>query len=122
MLSLAALTTKASSLRRRQITCILKNKNGVWSILNDQYHDNIGCKSVSQTSRYIRVNYDRYHTIVGGYSEEDGPFLDANIAAGNSVGLTCTNIFLYKNGTLVNPRTVTNPSANIFFEVVGNDL
>jgi hypothetical protein len=122
LLVIAVTSARAGTLHQRRITCILKNVNGTWSILNNEYHDNWGCKSVSQTSTYIRVNYDRYQTIIGGYSEEDGSFLHSNIMAGNSVGLTHTTISFYKNGTLTNPRTVTNPSANIFFEVVGNDL
>lgn len=106
---------------QRRVTCVIKTVNGTWSVLDNDYHDNEGCGTVTQTSTYIQIPYTAFDTVVGNSAEEDGTLLNANILAGGSIGLSYAQIAFLQNGDTINPNTITNAAANIFFEVVGND-
>jgi hypothetical protein len=106
----------------RTVSCVLKNTSGTWSVLDNEYHDNNGCTGVSQDSDSITVSYSAFDTVNTGYTEEDGTDLDAQVHAGNSVGLSTTVITLWVNGTKIDPDTVSNPNANFFIEIVGFDI
>ena len=115
------LIAKGQTPTLRRVSCVLKNTSGTWSVLDDAYHDNNGCTGVSQDSDSISVSYSSFDTVNTGYTEEDGTDLDANIHAGNSVGLSYVDITLWQSGTKINPSSVSNPNANFFIEIVGFD-
>ena len=106
---------------QRRVTCVLKTTNGTWSVLDDAYHDNEGCGTITQTSTYIKIPYARFDTIVGNSIEEDGRLLIDKIMAGGSIGTSYSCVAFVKDGVQINPATITHPAANIFYEVIGND-
>ncbi len=106
---------------QRRTTCVLKTDSGTWSVLDNDTHDNAGCGDITQTSTYLWIDYTAYDTIVGNSVEEDNILNDALVMSGGSIALDHIVIYFYQNGTLINPNTITNASANIFVEVVGND-
>ena len=107
------------------ITCILKSRDGVWSILDNDAHDNDGCGYVVQQNNRIQVYYDNitFDTIVGGHLSGDQRTNAYPVFIGDSVQASRIEIYLQNtSGTAVNPATVTSyvdDYTNIFVSVVG---
>ena len=114
--------TAQEGVNTRTVLCVLKsNSKGTWSILENEYHLNQGCKTISQDSRGITITYTRFEKIAGNNFEEDNVLLSRNIGAGGSVGLDRSIIQFYKNGRRLKPREVIGSTANVFVSVNGVD-
>ncbi|MFC1687800.1 hypothetical protein ACFL0L_04425 [Patescibacteria group bacterium] len=106
----------------RTIGCTLTNENGIWKILDNTLHDNIGCSTVSQTSDNIRVNYTSpFDAVVTSSVTVDNDFNSYEVFAGASVGTNYILISLYDSGNRINPNQITYRYANISIVVIGND-
>jgi len=98
--------------------CVLKPTNGVWAILDDTNHANEGCTGISQDSTKIMVTYPTMSRVTGNKTQIDDILAKADIVAGASEGFSMASIY-FKNS--INPSTITNNSAAIFFEANGLD-
>jgi hypothetical protein len=119
-MSEASRASKARTFSEKRVSCFLFSQNGTWKVLDNETHDNDGCIAVDQTDKYIKVAYPAFTAATGSAITGDNKFAQRNMTLGASVGQQVTLISIYKNGKLINPKSITDQYSNISVYLSGN--
>ena len=83
--------------------------SGNWYILANSTHSYVGSpQSITQNDTSVTWCYPAMDYVSGSSFEENYILLDNNIMAGASVGLSCSVIYFYQDGELVNQNIMTS--------------
>lgn len=90
-----------------------------WTVLNNSEHEPTNILSVKSFPGYVRINYtftaSKVHYLI---ATPDETFAGRGYIIGASVGLSYSNIYIYKyiNGvvTLIDPQTIASSGGNIW--------
>lgn len=94
--------------------------SGQWYVLNNVNHTPHGLATVTQTSNYITVSYDS--CLNGKYTssvDSDDSLVLSDIMVGASVSNCSMRIYMSKDGSRINPSSVTGSGAAIWIYVLG---
>lgn len=94
--------------------------SGNWYILDDGDHENYRLSAISQTSTYIKVDFDiTFSKIRWAAITPDETLVGSDITCGASVGFSSIWIRVAEAGVMIDPGTVTIGAANIWIMVKG---
>jgi hypothetical protein len=95
----------------------IRNAGNGWYVINDAGHEPDGISIGAVTSTTVQIEYPACTQIIFASVSPDETFAKLGATFGASVGLDNAIIQGKVNGTLFNPATWSNGSANIWFYV-----
>lgn len=97
---------------------VIRNDGSGWEVLDDRSHKPLRIKEVVTTPRYIEVRQEGGAYTVSAIVTVDEALAAEGYTVGLSGGKQIMRFFMYKDGELVDPRTVTTetvPMSNLWF-------
>ena len=98
---------------------VIRNSGDGWSLIQDNDHETIGIKEVSQDNEKIIVKYDEQTKVNATTVTVDETMASEGYTVGASVGKSETWILIFdKEGKRINPSDYNNDIGNIWIQGV----
>lgn len=97
---------------------IRRTGTNTWEALDDATHRPEGFATITANSTAVTVNYATAgDAVITGSATPDETLAAAGIVCGPSIGLTSAVIKFGRNGSLINPDTISNANANVWISI-----
>ena len=99
------------------IAGVIRNSGNGWKLIQNETHETIGIKNVTQDDEKITITYDENKKVNALSTTVDETMANEGYKVGASVGVDKTWIYIYdKDNKPVNPNDYSNSKGNIWVE------
>lgn len=96
---------------------VIRNEGNGWSLIQDNNHETIGIKEITQDQEKVIVSYNDKEKVNSIAVTVDETMAAEGYSVGASVGVSETWIFIYdKDGNKINPSDYENSTGNIWIQ------